>query len=327
MNLDFEQFDVTDWSYTEESKPLSFSEFQSWIDQDMQGPLSYLSDHRKELREDVKNFYPEFESALVFCFSYHEKRNQINDYLKNQKNYNQKKIASYALSFEGVDYHFELKEKLKSIGEYLVSRVDGLEYALTLDVHPVLERDLAFRSGLGWFGKNSMMISTEHGSFFMLGSLLLNKKLPVPKKEIQTDHCGTCSYCVDACPTDAILDLKRQIDASKCISTYTIEIFKEESPPDKYERVEDEIYGCDICQDVCPWNKRIDQVILKEKRPLSISKNLQQIFDFFLLRTTDKVILELESLSNRGFQKKFKSSVFERTGRRGLLKNFKALIK
>ena len=189
---------------------------------------------------------------------------------------------------------------------------------------PVLERDLAARAGLGFFGKNSMMISKEHGSFFMLGSLLINKKLKLPLRPYELDHCGSCTACLEVCPTDAIIETKRQIDASKCISTYTIEIFKDEQAPENYQNVKEEVFGCDLCQDVCPWNQRIDKNL--EAQDYVPSELNQKVFDQFLLKKDELVIDDLQSMSGRGFRTKFKGSTIARTGRVGMLKNFKALV-
>ena len=145
-----EECGVVDWGYTETSKAASFSEFSNWIEKDYQGPLSYLSDHRKELRKDLKSFYPSFQSAIVFLFSYHQERNDVRNFLEKHPDYNQKKIASYALCFEGDDYHFELKKRLELLGEELKKNDQELEYALTLDVHTCFRARFSRKSGT-WF--------------------------------------------------------------------------------------------------------------------------------------------------------------------------------
>ncbi|MBA2403529.1 MAG: DUF1730 domain-containing protein, partial [Bdellovibrionales bacterium] len=137
---------ILDWGYSEDSLPQSMNHFDKWVDQDLHGPLTYLSDHRKNLRRDLKNIYPEFQSALVFLFSYQEAKKWL---LEN----NRHQVAAYSLGFEGQDYHYVLKERLSSIFTTLKTSNPELEHFLALDTQPILERDLAFRSGLGWFAK------------------------------------------------------------------------------------------------------------------------------------------------------------------------------
>jgi epoxyqueuosine reductase len=307
---------IIDWGYTEEPKPRTWPQFEEWIDQGHNQPLGYLSDHRKDIREDLKNFYPEFQSALVFLFSYQEERMALKRFYESKES-NGFKIASYALSFNGEDYHQIIRERLKAISETLPSE---FEAKLSLDIHPVLERDLAYRAGLGWFGKNSMLIHPKQGSFLMIGALLLSKKMELSSRSVEVDHCGQCTACITACPTLAIDPQKRTIMADKCISTWTIELFNDQVPPPKgMKDGGGEVFGCDICQDVCPWNKRLERMAegLNEWRPEGLA---QKVKTFFLIRPLIEVIKELEELSNRAFVKRFKGTPLERTGRKGILK-------
>lgn len=300
-----EKMQIVDWAYTEELSAQSFDQYESWVNNGLAGPLGYLTDFRKEKRESLNNNYPNAKSALVFLFSYKDVKKSLE--LKSLKN----KIASYVLGFEGFDYHYWIKDKLENIGKSLQKEILGLNFELSLDVHPVLERDLAYRSGLGWFGKNSMLISQKEGSYTIIGSLILNKRLDITNRSIEIDHCGNCTLCIDQCPTSAIIGNK-VVDASKCISTYTIELFKEAQPPKGYPTKSSEIYGCDICQEVCPWNNR----------PLKNAKEVKvpEIFEFFN-KDNKEIIQELEGMSNREFRRKFKMTPLERTGRLGLIKN------
>jgi epoxyqueuosine reductase len=165
-----ESLGILEWGYTEESLPLSFNQFEQWIHSGQQGPLNYLADHRKNLRSDLRHVYPEFQSALVFLFSYQEAKKWL---LEN----NRHEVAAYALGFEGEDYHTALKSRLDQVFEDLKKQSPHLERFISLDAQPILERDLALRAGLGWFGKNSMLINQKEGSYFIIGSLLLNQKL------------------------------------------------------------------------------------------------------------------------------------------------------
>lgn len=187
----------------------------------------------------------------------------------------------------------------------------------------MLERDLAMRAGMGWFGKNSMIINRHHGSFFIIGSLLLNKKINVLKEnKIEADHCGQCTRCIEACPTNAIDPVSRTIVARDCISTFTIEQFKLETvPSEKMSLKSGFIFGCDICQDVCPWNKRVDR-ILPPMNSIFFHDQQMKILNFFLKRDLKQISRELDTLSEGQFKKQFKNTSFERSGKRGLFKNF-----
>lgn len=288
---------IVDWSYTTDFKTHSLDHYNSWIKNSLHGPLGYMADERKTLREEVKNFYPEFKSALVFLFDYTPAaKKNIQD-----QNY---KFAAYTKGFDGYDYHYWIKEKL----DHLAKELKLTDYKLSIDAQPVLERDLAYRAGLGWFGKNSMLISRDKGSFFLISAILLNIELDLTQREIETDHCGTCTRCIDACPTEAIV-ADKVIDANKCISTFTIELFKEAQPPKGYPTPRGEIFGCDICQQVCPWNsKPLDKAQVSDE--VEFEKTFNQT--------------NLEAISNREFKRVFKGTSLERTGRVGLLKNLKA---
>jgi len=285
---------IVDWGYIEESKPKTFNFFDKWIENKLNGSLGYMADHRKDIRSDIKKFYPEFQSSLVFLFDYTAaaKLNIESD---------DHRFAAYTKGFEGIDYHYWIKDKLDSLAKEL-----GLtDYKLSIDAQPVLERDMALKAGLGWFGKNSMLINKKHGSFFLISSILLDKKLNLKKSDIEIDHCGSCTKCIDACPTNAIIDNK-VIDANKCISTFTIEMFKEAEAPKGFPTESGEIFGCDISQDVCPWNIK----------PIQRSNSMESPEYLKVFEQTN-----LESISNREFKRIFKGTSLERTGRVGLLKN------
>src|SRR5690606_21900042 len=183
---------------------------------------------------------PEFQSALVFLFSYQEAKK----WLMENKEYT---VAGYSLGFGGEDYHRALKSRLQRIAESL-NRPE-IKIFFSLDAQPIMERDLAYRAGLGWFGKNSMLISRKEGSYFIIGSILFSEKLEVEPNQIELDHCGKCNACAESCPTEAIDPQTRTLISEKCISTFTIETFKEAPAPDGFEKSRGEIFGCDICQD------------------------------------------------------------------------------
>lgn len=293
------EMQIVDWSYTEEDKPKTLNHYNQWVDKGYHGSLGYLADHRRELRSSIKSFYPDFQSALVFLFDYTPSA-------KNNIETKNHKFAAYTKGFDGLDYHHWIKDKLEKIKNKL--HIESCVYSI--DAQPVLERDLAQRAGLGWFGKNSMLINKSHGSYFLISSIFLDQKLNLKNKEIEADHCGSCTRCIDACPTEAIIE-NRQIDAARCISTFTIEQFKDDVvPPDGYPTPRGEIFGCDICQDVCPWNSK---PLLRSK--VGSYVEFEKIFQN----------LDLKNISNREFKRVFKGTSLERTGRVGIMKNIKYL--
>lgn len=300
---------IVDWGYTEDSEAKSYDRFASWVDQGLSGPLNYLSDHRKPLRKDLQNIYPEFKSALVFFFSYRPTKKWM---LENENH----RIASYALGFGGADYHYVLKERLQKISDHLRDHYPEIETFQSLDAQPVLERDLAYRAGLGWFGKNSMLISRKEGSYFIIGSLLLNQKLELNGRTVDNDHCGTCTACADACPTDAIDLETRTLKVSQCISTFTIEIMKEADPPAGFDNSRGEIFGCDICQDVCPWNSKP----LEKTESLLDVKNYPVIEKLLKSPLTDLIKL-IEESTGRGIQRLLNGTALARPGKKGWRKN------
>lgn len=305
---------VLDWGYTEDPIPHTHQYFEEWTKNGEHGPLGYLSDHRKDLRSDLRKVFPEFQSALVFLFSYQPAKKWL---LEN----NQHSVAGYALGFGGEDYHRALKLRLDQIATSL--NLSNLKVFNSLDAQPIMERDLALRAGLGWFGKNSMLINRREGSYFIIGSLLLNQKLPLENADIDTDHCGQCTACADACPTNAIDIESRTLSASKCISTYTIEIFKDAPPPEGFDKSRGEIFGCDICQDVCPWNKKPLQRVVSA---LHLKDSLHFLKDWLFEWPKEKLQKLIEEDTNRGFKKKLFGTPFDRPGKEGWLKNLRSLL-
>lgn len=308
------KFKIVELGYTEQPEAETFDIYQKWVEEDYQGPLKYLSDERKDKRKSLKEIFPEFQSALVLLFDYSSDKKLLNQL------HGDLKFGSYAFGFEGEDYHYWIDRALNEIARELKQE----NFKICVDTAPVLERDLAKRAGLGWVGKNSMLIHKRHGSYVMIGSLLLSQKLEIETKAIEPDHCGTCTACLDSCPTDAILD-NRTINARQCISTYTIELFKEDqnAVPEGYPDNNSHFFGCDICQEVCPWNSkplsRADIPELNDKQKL--------IHEFFLNKSPKEVEEELNQMSNREYKKIFKGTSFERTGRLGILKNLDKILK
>jgi epoxyqueuosine reductase len=217
-------------------------------------------------------------------------------------------VARYA---RGVDYHDVMVSRLRAlhreIDDWVGTAVHGKAY---VDTGPVLERDLARVAGLGWFGKNTMLINPRLGSFFFLGVLLLDLDL-VPDAPFETEHCGTCTRCLDACPTDALVE-PGVLDARRCISYLTIEL-KGEIPAELRERMGDLIYGCDICQDVCPWNVRFSQPLPGDS-PYAARDALGSKDSRTLAR-------ELLAMSPSEFSATFRGSPMKRAKLKGLKRN------
>lgn len=309
---DLQKYKIIDWGYTEELSARTYHHFESWLKKGVNEPLHYLEGKRGKIRESLIEFYPEAKSAISFLFDYTPaKKTMLSESEKT-------KIASYTMGFEGEDYHFWIGRRLEEIGKKLKDDIFELDFKLTLDIHPVLERDLAYRAGLGWFGKNTMLISKSQGSYFIIGSLIFNQKLDFESRNIEADHCGTCTRCIDACPTNAISKDFPEIITDRCISTHTIEVFKDETPPKGYPTTTHEIFGCDICQDVCPWNSK----------PLAraSSEVIENKFYDFFSRDINIIYSEIKEMSNNEFKRFFHGSSFFRSGKRGLLKNLRPYL-
>jgi epoxyqueuosine reductase len=315
---------IVDYASTKNAIPEKLENFKAWIHRKDHGSLGYLSDERGTMREDIRHIFPEFKSGLVFLFDYSEEKRRLEHFIKNDPNWNGHRIAGYVMAFEGRDYHDLIKARLEQVAQKIKESFPNLIYKIGSDSWPVIERDLAVRSGLGWIGKNSMMISKKHGSYTLIGSLLLNVEIEVEDKKIETDHCGRCQACAVACPTDAIDINTRTIKAESCISTFTIEHFKEDAiAPKGLENSRGEIFGCDICQDVCPWNKKVLAKNITSER----SEGEKKLTDYFLSRPANEVHEELTSISGKSYERLFFGTPLKRTGRKGILKNFKFWLK
>lgn len=211
---------------------------EDWLKRGYQGKMSYLENYFDK-RLDPTLLVPGAKSVISLVYNYYPKQ-ELNaaDGLK---------IAKYAY---GEDYHFVIKDKLKIFLQCLHDEIGEVSGRAFVDSAPVMERAWAKRSGNGWVGKNTLLLNRQMGSFFFLAELIIDLELnhDGPVK----DHCGSCTACIDACPTDAITE-PYVVDGSKCISYFTIEL-KEEIPKEVKGKFENWIFGCDICQDVCPWN-------------------------------------------------------------------------
>jgi len=272
--------------------PPHYKTFENWLEEGRHGEMKYLAGERSRLRRaDPKLILPECKSILVLGIPYAPP-------LAEEPG-ERGRLASYAW---GDDYHLILPQKLKALAAFIEEQVGHpIPNRWYTDTGPILERDLAQRAGLGWIGKNTCFINPRAGSYFLLAEILLGIELE-PDAPFVTDHCGTCTRCIEACPTDCILP-DRTLDARRCISYLTIEL-RDDIPADLRPLMGDWIFGCDVCQMVCPWNRfasKGDPVFSDKEPPLSL---------------TDDLFLTPEA-----FNRRFERSPVKRAKRRGYLRN------
>src|SRR5690606_11404023 len=211
---------------------------ESYLKNNFHGEMGYLENHFDK-RLDPTLLVPDSKSVISLLMNYYPQEKQRGDTYK---------ISKYAY---GTDYQFVIKDKLKELLAFIHDSMGEVSSRAFVDSAPVLDKAWAARSGLGWVGKHSLLLTKQTGSFYFVSELILDLELEYDTPV--TDHCGSCTACIDACPTGAIVDAK-VVDGSKCISYFTIEL-KNEIPSIMKGKFEDWIFGCDICQDVCPWNR------------------------------------------------------------------------
>jgi epoxyqueuosine reductase len=253
-----------------------------------------------EKRTNPLEIFPATRSVVVVALNYYTSH-------KHQENPTTGKVSRYAW---GDDYHEVMGDKLKSLLSWIKEQRPEAEGKICLDVQPVMDKAWAVRAGLGWIGKHSNVITQEYGSWVFIGELLLNLELEYDSDQVE-DHCGTCTLCIDACPTQAITE-PYVVDSNKCISYATIELRAPELSSQMVEDLSGWFYGCDICQDVCPWN-RFEQVT-PEQRFAAREGNVN-------VQLTDILDLTPESYAER-----FRHSAMKRAKLSGLRRNASALL-
>jgi epoxyqueuosine reductase len=292
LELGFLQMGVSKADFLEDEAP----RLEKWLKQERHGAMGYMANWFDK-RLDPQVLVPGAKSVISLSYNYHNP--------EKNKDPQAPKISQYAF---GEDYHFVLKEKLRDLVSFIESKIGAISSRIFVDSGPVLEKAWAAKSGLGWIGKNSNVIHPKRGSFFFLCEIICDLELEsdAPIK----DYCGTCRACIDACPTDAIFE-PYQVDGSKCISYFTIEL-KDSDLPDAFKgKFENWAFGCDICQDVCPWNRFSEPH--REERFNPHGKLLE-------LRAN-----EWQELSEDLFRELFRKSAVKRTKYKGLMRNIKFL--
>ena len=266
---------------------------ERWLKDGKHGKMAYMENHFDK-RLDPRLLVPDAKSIISLLFNYYTPLNQLDG---------APKISKYAY---GKDYHHVIKDKLKQLFQIINNKIGEVSGRVFVDSAPVMEKSWAVRSGLGWQGKNTNLISKKAGSFFFIAELIVDLELEYDTPV--TDHCGTCTACIDACPTEALTPY--HIDASKCISYLTIEL-KDQIPTTFKSKMDDWAFGCDVCQDVCPWNRFSKQ----HNEPL-FSPNSE------VINYTKK---NWEEITQETFNIIFKNSAIKRTGFKGFKRNISFL--
>lgn len=282
--------------------PTGFEHLQRWLGKNYEGEMHYMR-RREGAYEHPDGVLPGTKSIIVTALNYHAESTgaETDDELPNGSANG--RVASYANGT--ADYHDIIRRMLKQLGAALHESVPGCRTRPVVDTAPLLERDFAKIAGLGWFGKNTMLINKYAGSWLFLGALLTDVELE-PDSPHDTSHCGTCTRCLEACPTDAFPE-PFVLDARKCISYLTIELRDQPIPHELRDGMQDWVFGCDICQDVCPWNRKSSDTTVPEFQP---ADDLSPLDLHWLL-----------SLGEEEFQQRFRKTPFDRPGRSGLLRN------
>jgi epoxyqueuosine reductase len=269
---------------------------ESWIEKSYQASMGYMEKNLHK-RKDVKKILPDAKSIISLALNYYTPDSYSDEVIKG-------KVSRYAW---GKDYHLIIWQKLDELETVLKELEPELETLSYVDTGPVMDKAWAVRAGIGWMGKHTNVINPDYGSWFFIATIITNYEFEY--SQMISDHCGTCTACIDACPTKAIVQ-EYVVDANKCISFQTIEN-KEEIPAELKGKFDNWIFGCDICQDVCPWNQKFSQnTWAKEFHP--IVKEIS--YD------------EVMKLDNQTFNERFAESPIKRTKLKGLQRNAKFLF-
>ncbi len=292
--LGFDFVGISKAEFLEEEAP----RLENWLQQGRHGKMKYMENHFDK-RLDPRKLVDDARSVVTLLYNYYPEEKQHDPKAP--------KIAKYAY---GEDYHFVIKDKLRMLMDFLGREIGSISGRAFVDSAPVMERAWAQKSGAGWIGKNSLLLRKGHGSYSFLAELIIDLELEAdgPVK----DYCGSCTRCMDACPTEAIYE-PYQVDARRCISYLTIELRDKEIPESFEGRMENWAFGCDICQDVCPWNRFASPH--KEERFKASETMLEMTAE------------EWFEISREVFNGLFRKSALKRTGFKGLKRNLNFLRK
>jgi len=288
--LGFLSCGISKAQFLEEEAP----RLEKWLKNNNNGTMQYMENHFDK-RLDPTKLVEGSKSVVSLLLNYFPEKTQTSDSYK---------LSKYAY---GTDYHFIIKDKLKSLLHFIQDEIGEVDGRAFVDSAPVLDKAWAAKSGLGWIGKHSNLLTQQVGSFYFIAELIIDLELEYDG--ITSDHCGTCTKCIDACPTQAITD-PFVVDGSKCISYFTIEL-KENIPTEFKGQFEDWMFGCDICQDVCPWNRfskpHKEPLFNPHPELLSMTKN------------------DWDEITEDTFRKVFQKSAVKRTKFSGLKRNINFL--
>ncbi|WP_113661258.1 tRNA epoxyqueuosine(34) reductase QueG [Pedobacter nanyangensis] len=288
LRLGFMSCGIAKASFLEEEAP----RLESWLKSNHHGEMGYMENYFDK-RLDPRLLVEGSKSVVSLTLNYYSEEKQLDQ--------NAPKISKYAY---GKDYHSVIKEKLQELMHFIRANIGEVDGRCFVDSAPVMDKAWAQKAGLGWRGKNSNLISKQAGSFFFLAELIIDLDLEYDNP-FSADHCGSCTRCIDACPTNAIV-APYQVDGSKCISYLTIEL-KNEIPSEFKGKMDNWMFGCDVCQDVCPWNRfatvHSEEHFKPKEELLGLSKN------------------ELVDMTDEVFKRVFKNSPVKRTKFTGLKRN------
>ncbi len=293
------------WGQASLHTPLSLEFYRSWLEQNYHGEMQYLASHL-QTKENPKLLNARLESAIVFAHPYYPHPSPLMPPPSQSL-----RTALYA---QGVDYHLWLKEKLESVAARLRELYPDEVFLCFTDSSPILERDLAYRAGLGWVGKNTCLIDPKKGSLFLIGEILSSIRF-ADSLETVPDFCGTCTRCIEICPTGA-LESPKLLNAQKCISYLTIES-RQIPSLELRSQIGDMFFGCDLCQSICPWNQKVFSKKMEAKLETALHRDLSE-------ESRQELVAELReilSLSGKRLQKKFSDSPLLRAGPFGLRRN------
>jgi epoxyqueuosine reductase len=285
--LGFDYCGISKADFLEEEAP----HLERWLNKGMHGQMGYMENHFDK-RLDPRLLVPGAKSVISLLLNYYSSEKQTDEHAP--------KISKYAY---GTDYHTVIKEKLNELLYIIRENIGEVDGRVFVDSAPVLDKAWAKKSGLGWIGKNSNLITKSSGSFYFIAELIIDLELE-PDGPIK-DYCGSCTRCMDACPTDAII-APYVVDGSKCISYFTIEL-KENIPAEVSGKLDNWVFGCDVCQDVCPWNRFAKNHSEQQFKPA------EQLLEM----TKD----DWYELTEETFKKVFKGSAVKRTKYAGLKRN------